>query len=608
MQTGQRETEQTIKQITSTLAVGSYKVKCPLCQNERRKNRHDRPLSIQITTDNAVLYNCFHCGTKGSCWHSSKIVHTKHPVQATKGQYATDHYTKKKPAKIINSVGANTPQEQFESRQFLHGRKISDIVIKELGLLFSEHSFNGSGKISAVGFPYYNNDGEVYAIKYRAVDKKLFTQTKGGAKTLWNLPKLNGKSPSRIIICEGELDVCSFYQAGVKNNEYQTVVSVPNGAPPSTSKSSVPVQNDNKFRYIWNAEKYLENIEKIIIVSDNDEAGRALKAELSRRVGVHRCYEVDLKRKDVNEVLENDGEEAVRQLIENCTPMPVAGLNTIDHYHDAIMELYENGIKGGYSTGLENLDQYLQFYEGNLIVCTGLPASGKSSFCDFVAVQLAKQGLNGVFCSFEKPPKIHALQLAQILTGRPFYDIGTIEKMDQKQLESSLDWINDRFIFQDHLEGSPLTIDGILSTCATAVRRMVNCRYIIIDPFNYIDIQAGNGVSQTDAISQMLTKVSQFCKSRGLFCIYVCHPQKIYENRLVTPMDISGSFAWYAKPDTIFTIERVSEKVRVHIQKQRYSFFGKEGMAELFFDSLNGRYFEAEQEKTKNTDEWDTNF
>ena len=35
MQTGQSETEQTIKQITSTLAVGDHKIKCPLCQNEK---------------------------------------------------------------------------------------------------------------------------------------------------------------------------------------------------------------------------------------------------------------------------------------------------------------------------------------------------------------------------------------------------------------------------------------------------------------------------------------------------------------------------------------------------------------------------------------------
>ena len=55
-----------------------------------------------------------------------------------------------------------------------------------------------------------------YAIKWRSAsdEHKYFTQTKGGAKTFYNLPeKLNGQK--RIIIAEGEMDVLSLATAGI---------------------------------------------------------------------------------------------------------------------------------------------------------------------------------------------------------------------------------------------------------------------------------------------------------------------------------------------------------------------------------------------------------
>ena len=33
---------------TSSLALGQYKIKCPSCSDQRRKNKNDTPLSVKI--------------------------------------------------------------------------------------------------------------------------------------------------------------------------------------------------------------------------------------------------------------------------------------------------------------------------------------------------------------------------------------------------------------------------------------------------------------------------------------------------------------------------------------------------------------------------------
>ena len=46
------------------LDVGQHKTGCPVCQNTRRKNRHDKPLSIEVRAE-GCSFTCHHCGVTG---------------------------------------------------------------------------------------------------------------------------------------------------------------------------------------------------------------------------------------------------------------------------------------------------------------------------------------------------------------------------------------------------------------------------------------------------------------------------------------------------------------------------------------------------------------
>ena len=81
-----------------------------------------------------------------------------------------------------------------------------------------------------------------------------------------------------------------------------------------------------------------------MLATDNDEPGQALAEELARRLGRERCWRVrfptgDLDpaaplsdapppgfRKDANDVLLNDGPEALQALIDKADPYPIRGL------------------------------------------------------------------------------------------------------------------------------------------------------------------------------------------------------------------------------------------------------------------------------------------
>ena len=49
---------------TSGMKEGQHKIPCPSCQNDRSKNKHDKPLSVNIDNEK-VIYHCHHCGTNG---------------------------------------------------------------------------------------------------------------------------------------------------------------------------------------------------------------------------------------------------------------------------------------------------------------------------------------------------------------------------------------------------------------------------------------------------------------------------------------------------------------------------------------------------------------
>jgi len=479
--------------------------------------------------------------------------------------------------------------------EYMVSRKISDIVIDQYSIL-GEYTFNGR-RHPAIGFPYKDRNGNVVSVKWRSADsQKLFSQ-QNVCEDFFNLHSF--QKGNHMLICEGEMDALSWISAGLPENV--TVVSIPNGAPAKVKDGKIDPADDNKFRYIWRAKDQIDSAKSIIINTDADAPGDALKEELLRRVGRSKVWTVDLgKYKDASDALRESGPDFLLNAYDNAAPLPAVGLHNANVYDQQFVDLYEKGQAKGASTGFVSLDKLIQIPTGMLNVVTGFPSSGKSDLVDQICINLAQSNnWKTVYCSFEKPPELHMAQLAQKIVGKPFFD-GPTPKMDEEERDFAFKWINEHFLFMDYRRDGPSEIEGILDVASAAVMRM-GCRILVIDPYNYINVS--QSLRETDAISQMLTTVQLWAKEHDAHVFFVAHPTKISPDRrsekktVVTGHDIAGSAAWFAKADlgiSAWRHPRDETPPEVHVWKVRWSWLGRNGHCSLNFDRATGRWSDVD--------------
>ena len=162
--------------------------------------------------------------------------------------------------------------------KYLLSRGISDKYLKKFARL---------GKSNTMMMPLTNGK-KVIGIKYRTIDKKIFSERESQSDYLlgWQLVK----DFSYIIIVEGEIDLLSALEVG-----FESVVSLPFGA--------------GNLKSIENQKDWLSRFDKIIIATDNDTQGKKSKDEIikilsSIKSNKDKLFEVDLGiYKDFNEVL-----------------------------------------------------------------------------------------------------------------------------------------------------------------------------------------------------------------------------------------------------------------------------------------------------------------
>jgi twinkle protein len=536
------------------------RIVCPACGNDRKK-KNVKTLSVTIGSD-AKLYYCHHCTASG----------------AVKIQSPFEQSYKKKVVHI-QSTRDNDVLEKF-----LSGRGIPMSAVKT-EVITGKKYFNGSGELPAVGFVYVS--GSERAVKWRSTEGKYFTQD-GAARSFYGLERVS-ESNEQLVVCEGEVDVLALSAANV------TAVSCPNGAPQKVSNNRINPEDDNKFSYLWDAREIITNISKIILATDNDQAGEALAEEIARRVGRAKCWRVNYPDdcKDSNDVLQIHGADKLADLIANPTPMPLKGVYAAQDYANEVKHIYTEGVGNGVSTGLQSVDDLFTISEGQLSVVTGLPSSGKSEFIDQIMINMAeKNHWKFAVCSFENPPHFHIAKLAEKIIGKPFFD-GPNQRISNEELDTAIDFIDKHFVFLDQKDGVVSSIDSIIDRAKQAVLRL-GVRGLVIDPYNYIE---QDGTEEHISISAMLTKVTTFCKAHGIHCWFVAHPAKVYPKEDGTypvpkGMSISGSAAWFAKADLGITVHRTDDDVEVHCWKCRFKWVGKQGVTNLNYDLLSGRYSE----------------
>lgn len=539
------------------------RVQCPFCSSERKKFRL-KEMTLTKKSDGAILYYCHHCDANGSVQPKKETNLSAVPqIKVLENALAEPHY------EYLKSRGIS--KQTADKYKLFAGRKWFARLNREA---------------DCIGFPYFRN-GSLVGVKYRSFPEKDFTQESGGAHDFFGLDNI---VPSKeIIIVEGEIDALTLHEAGIEN-----VLSVPGGAPVKVADGKVAASEDKKFAFVWNAREVLEKAPYVVLATDQDTPGQALAEELARRIGKEKCRLAKFQAKDLNEVFNDPAQgTGIAEIIAAAQPYPIAGLSEATIYADRLNDLFSKGTGKGFSTGYASLDTIYTVAPGQLTVVTGYPSSGKSNWVDQIMVNLARDhDWKFAVCSFENQPEIHISRLMEIFTKKRFFEGGN--RMTEAEKEAAFKWVTDHFLFIDSNGEEPSTLDSILERARIAVKRM-GVRGLMIDPYNYIELNRDN-ISETDAISQMLTKVQKFCKAHDVHTWFIAHPSKIQRSGVEQPrpdgMSISGSMAWWAKADCGVTIHRKPDHVEVAVWKCRYRWVGTQGETTLIFQKTAGTYAE----------------
>jgi len=527
------------------------RVVCPFCGPDRRKS-NSKDMTLSRKDDGAVVYFCHHCDAQGSVQPKRRIQLAAVP----------------QPKIVSNALS----QHHYE---WLAKRGISKYTADKAKLFSADKWFARLNKTAdCIGFPYYR-DGALVAAKYRSFPEKDFTQDSGGAHDFFGIDQVDKGKP--LVIVEGEIDALTLMEAGIEN-----AVSVPSGAPIKVADGKVLPSEDKKFAYVWNAREIIDAVPYVVLATDQDGPGQALAEELARRIGKEKCRVAKFDAKDLNDIFldpTRQGAESVKEVIEK--------------YEDRINDLFTKGTGKGFSTGYSSVDSIYTVAPGQLTVVTGYPSSGKSNFIDQVMVNLARANdWKFAVCSFENQPEIHITRLMEIYTQKRFFE--GKERMTQHERDAAFAWVKEHFLFIDSQGEEPNTLDSILDRARVAVKRM-GVRGLIIDPYNYIDLNRDNA-TETEAIRNMLTRVQKFCKAHDVHTFFIAHPSKINRAGVEQPrpdgMSISGSMAWWAKTDNGITVHRQEQWVEIAVWKCRYRWVGTQGETSLLYNKTAGTYSE----------------
>jgi hypothetical protein len=277
-----------------------------------------------------------------------------------------------------------------------------------------------------------------------------------------------------------------------------------------------------------------------------------------------------------------------------------AGIFFVPEFADRVRKLYRSGMPGGVSTGIPALDWHYTVKPGQFTVVTGIPTHGKTAVLDCILHNLADlHNWRIAVTSIENQPlERHAAQLLSLYMGKPFGK-GDVKRMSESEMDEGLEWLSEHFVFVLPEDGSR-TVSGILDCVDWIDATDFKTQGIVIDPWNELEHKRPAGLTETEYVSQSLTRMRGFARQKEKHLWLVAHPTKLQKEPktqnypVPTLYDISGSAHFRNKCDVGLSVWRdvlnEGSATQVHVQKVRFRECGKPGKVDLYFDITNGRF------------------
>tara|TARA_R100001086_G_scaffold184738_1_gene103236 strand:+ start:235 stop:1704 length:1470 start_codon:yes stop_codon:yes gene_type:complete len=454
--------------------------------------------------------------------------------------------------------------------QWAMRRKISPETLRAMNVGGEIISFGDANKISII-FNYLDNAGQIVNWKARSLHDKVFRQVSGGTQQFYNQAAVLQGPLDEVYIVEGEMDALALIEAGIPAD---SVLSVVGGAPANASENP---QDAKRYGYMIDAcSQGLSQCKRFIIVTDNDDPGRHLRADIATILGVASCHWVDWPPdiKDANDALIQWGAEGLSlYLREAVKEYPISGIFRLS-------EIPEPPQMTLWSGWLE-WENRLKISPTCLSIMSGWPGHGKSHLSQQLWAQIVRRyDIRVALMSMETREKPFVRRnLRSAYWGKLEMEMSDAEKKEAD------DWIEDHFLFIHHPQNSP----GFEWLC-DAVNNAY-ARYGIsaasIDPWNMI-VPSYNSSKETETswIGSCLDKCTYLAKACNLHLQILAHPAKPLGagvREQITYSSIAGSQHWANKADQVMSIHRDkftddygarNTAARLIVHKSRYEELG----------------------------------
>jgi len=311
---------------------------CPKCGQNK--------FAVSLESGAFQCYRKNECGFSGS-WFDLQKFYGDEPVNNKNNYFIADKKTYKKP-----QVKAQNPKG--EALEWLNKRGFKNDIIKYFRIGITD-----AGDVMLPSF----RDGALVNIKYRSIKTKKFWNEKDTEPVLFGMDNITS---STLYITEGHFDTIA-----AKHYEIDSV-SVPNGT--------------SDLSWISACWEWLEKFTRIYLIFDNDSAGQDNILNIAERLGKHRCYNVVLPMKDMNECLLNGiSKQDIQDCILSAREFTHSDIVYADFFADAIVASYKQKEYDGLTTGISGLDGILKGWrEKEVTLWTGNNGSGKSTMINWV--------------------------------------------------------------------------------------------------------------------------------------------------------------------------------------------------------------------------------
>ena len=486
---------------------------CPQC-SAHRKNKNEKCLSVTFT-DDAVLYNCHNCGWCGSVYYREKYEKRK-------------NYTRPAEPKKIDKLD--------KLYRYFEKRHISKETVSKYKISLNEQN--------EIIIPYYKN-GILANVKYRknlGDGKKTFRQEKDTEKTLFGMDQVP-EEQKQLIWVEGEMDVLALAEQGIY------AVSVPCGG-----NVAIPTtENAKPLDFMENCFDFIERFNEHIIAVDNDKTGDQLKESLLKRLGKEKCKIVNWKQyKDANEALM--GGENLQEFLDKADYLYPDG---IINYYDCFDDIYKFNYEKDtdfYKSGWDSVDKLIKLRTGRLMVITGYPGRGKSTFSDNLLMNLAKRyDMKHLIASFENTQALHYNRFAEFYRQQPYWKLAEENLLLDSETFS---FISEHFYRFD--VDKIWNIDAIIERTEMAVKKY-GIKTLTIDPYNRLNNDFKD--REDRYVGSILSKLCALARRLDILVIFVAHPKKPDSEDAPTMYSISGSGDWYNMCDYGIIVHRSKEGV-----------------------------------------------